>query len=40
MIAQMLVQDIHAGREAFQRDLQLVLKDSTLTDRGGRNRMT
>lgn len=34
MIAQMLVQDIHAGREAFQRDLQLVLKDSTLTDRG------
>ena len=30
----MPVQDVHAGREAFQRDLQLVLKDNTLTDRG------
>lgn len=30
----MPVQDIHAGREAFQRDLQSILKDSTLNDRG------
>lgn len=30
----MPVQDIHAGREAFQRDLQSVLKGDTLTDRG------
>lgn len=34
MIAPMPVQDIHAGREAFQRDLQSVLKGDTLTDRG------
>jgi hypothetical protein len=30
----MPVQDIHAGREAFQRDLQSILKDNTLTDKG------
>jgi hypothetical protein len=30
----MPVQDIHAGREAFLRDLQSILKDSTLTDKG------
>lgn len=34
MIAPMPVQDIHAGREAFQRDLQAVLKEGTLADRG------
>lgn len=34
MIAPMPAQDIHAGREAFQRDLQSILKDNTLTDRG------
>lgn len=34
MIAPMPAQDIHSGREAFQRDLQLILKDGTLTDRG------
>jgi len=34
VIAPMPVQDVHAGREAFQRDLQLVLKDNTLTDKG------
>jgi len=30
----MLVQDIPAGMEAFRRDLQAVLKDATLTDKG------
>lgn len=30
----MPVQDIQAGRDAFLRDLQLVLKDDTLIDRG------
>lgn len=34
MIAPIPEQDIHAGRDAFQRDLQLVLKDDTLNDRG------
>lgn len=34
MIAPMPVQDIHAGREAFQRDLQSFVKDGTLADRG------
>lgn len=34
MIAPIPLQDIHAGREAFQRDLQAVLKESTLADRG------
>jgi hypothetical protein len=34
VIAPMPVQDIHAGRETFQRDLQSVLKGDTLTDRG------
>mgnify|MGYP001548440972 CR=1 FL=1 len=34
MIAPMPVQDIHAGKEAFQRHLQAILKDSTLTDKG------
>lgn len=34
MNASMLVQDIPAGVEAFQRDLQAVLKDATLTDKG------
>lgn len=34
MIAPVPVQDIHAGREAFQRDLAKVLGDRTLTDRG------
>lgn len=34
MIASTPVQDIHAGREAFQRDLKSVLKESTLTERG------
>ncbi|GAB1414110.1 MAG: hypothetical protein LC131_06400 [Anaerolineae bacterium] len=28
------MQDIHAGREAFQRDLQRILGESTLADRG------
>lgn len=30
----MPVQDIHAGRDAFLCDLQSILKDDTLTDRG------
>jgi hypothetical protein len=30
----MPVQDIHAGREAFLRDLNAVLKDGTVNDRG------
>lgn len=34
MIAPMPVQDIHAGRDTFLRDLQSILKDDTLTDRG------
>lgn len=34
MIAPTPVQDIHAGREAFQRDLRRFLGDLTLADRG------
>jgi hypothetical protein len=34
VIAQVPVQDIHAGREAFQRDLLSALKEDTLTGRG------
>lgn len=34
MIAPMPEQDIPAGRDAFRRDLQSVLKGDTLTDRG------
>lgn len=34
MIAPVPVQDIHAGKEAFQRDLQRVLRDASLSDRG------
>lgn len=34
MIAPVPVQDIHAGREALQRDLQAFLKEGTLADRG------
>lgn len=33
MIAPVPTQDIHAGREAFQRDLQRVLRDTTLAER-------
>jgi hypothetical protein len=34
VIAPAPVQDVHAGRETFQRDLQLALAESTLTDKG------
>jgi hypothetical protein len=34
LIAPMPEQDLHAGKEAFRRDLLLALKGSTLTDRG------
>jgi hypothetical protein len=34
VIAPVPVQDIHAGREAFARDLQAVLKGLSLTERG------
>lgn len=34
MIAPVPAQDIHAGREAFQRDLARALRDATLADKG------
>ena len=34
MIAPIPSQDIHAGREAFQRDLERALRDVTLADKG------